>query len=65
MVDINFELLFDTYLLVPRQGSSPAVFSSGAPLLPSSECFSASSFLNLKTETGMNESHQNTVVKLG
>jgi hypothetical protein len=64
VVSINCVLLIATYLLVPCQACSPAMFSSGSPSLTSSEFSSESSFFNLKTEPGISESHQHTVVKI-
>ena len=64
VVAINCVILFHTYLLVPCQACSPAMFSSGSPSLASSEFSSESSFFNLKTEPGISESHQHTVVKI-
>ena len=64
VVAINCVILFHTYLLVPSKGCSPAVFSSGSPSLASSEFSFESAFFNMKTDPGISESHQHTVVKI-
>ena len=64
MVAINCTILFHIYLLVPCQDFPPAMFSSGSPSHASSEFSSESSFLNLKAEPGISESHEDTVEKL-
>ena len=64
VVAINCAILFHTYLLVPCQGFPPAMFSSGSPSHASSEFSSEFSFLNLKAEPRISESHEDTVEKL-
>ena len=46
---IIYVLVFHTYLLVPHHSFPPAVF------------FSSAFFFDLKTETGITESHQTTI----
>ena len=64
VVAITCVPMFHTYLSVPCQGCALAVFSSGSLSLASSQFSFLPTFFNLKTETGISESHENTVVKI-
>ena len=64
VVAITCVPMFHTYLSVPCQACALAFFPSGSLSLASSQFSFLPTFFNLKTETRISESYENTVVKI-